>query len=92
MYKQIHPIDPPSGKNLPPQTLRLDTIQNVRPVGELTMLNTDIDEYPYYVSDEEGKEISKALLKLNGDALAREVSDLTHAVRDLWQLLRARMH
>ena len=42
--------------------------------------------------DEEGKEISKALLKLNGDALAREVSDLTHAVRDLWQLLRARMH
>lgn len=35
--------------------------------------------------------IRKELLKDGGDGLAGEVGALTAAVRDLWQLLRARM-
>jgi hypothetical protein len=92
MYKQIHPIHPETGESLPPQVLRLDTVRNVRPAGGMTMLKTDCDEHPTYVSAEEGEQIAKALLETSATSLAQEVSDLTGAVRALWQLLRNRLH
>lgn len=39
----------------------------------------------------DAERIRKELLKDGGDGLAGEVRALTAAVRDLWQLLRARM-
>lgn len=53
-------------------------------------------EHAYLVSVEEGEAIKKMLLSQNeptpqNDRLAEEVSHLTAAVRDLWNLLRARM-
>ena len=53
-------------------------------------------EEGYLVSVEEGESIKKILLSQNeptprNDRLAEEVSHLTDAVRDLWNLLRARM-
>lgn len=53
------------------------------------------DEYveDIIVSAEEGDAIKKMLLEpAQKDALSQEVHYLTTAVRDLWQLLRARLH
>jgi hypothetical protein len=81
-------------------TLGLDTIKQVRSEGA-----TDADgRKPYsrlIVSDDhhddiivtkaEADAIDKDLLNDGGSQLAREVEHLTSAVRDLWQLLRARL-
>ena len=47
---------------------------------------------PRQTSIAEGERLKKILLKDDKNPLAGEVSDLTRAIRDLWNLLRARMH
>ncbi len=73
-------------------TIRLDTIRMVIELPDHFKLRmTDTYEDDITVSKEEGEAINKELLKMGGSALASEVSALTAAVRDLWNLLRARM-
>lgn len=81
-----------------PFFLDLGTIKQVRPVklsdgsGEFTRLvvsNNHTNDI--IVSKEEGDEIVRVLLKKD-TSLADEIHSLMTAVRDLWNLLRARMH
>ncbi len=85
-----------------PMLLNLNTIQVIlkdtytikKKRYELMRLVTA--EEGYLVSVEEGEAIKKILLSQNeptpkNDRLAEEISHLTAAVRDLWNLLRARM-
>lgn len=88
-----------------PVVLRLDTIREIsrlleyNPDAQKTVhfgfsrlvLSDDPSRDVFYVKTEEADEITKALMRNSGADLAKEVSSLTHAVRDLWNLLRARM-
>ena len=88
-----------------PVVLRLDTIRQIRRQRDYdpaTKSDRHCGFSRFVVSDdylqdiiiktEEADEITKALTKDSGGNLAKEVSCLTAAVRDLWNLLRARMH
>lgn len=81
-----------------PRVIRLDMIRGICSAGTDETLSlsrlqvSDAHEDDILVSAEEAETIKKTLLKDNGDALATEVAHLTVAVRDLWNLLRARMH
>ena len=82
-------------------TLRLDTIREVRtdgatdagggkPFSRLVVSNDHHEDI--IVTKAEADAIDKLLLNDGGSQLAKEVEHLTAAVRDLWQLLRARLH
>ena len=86
-----------------PVLLNLNTIQVIfkntytikKKKYELMHLVTGPED-AYLVSVEEGEAIKKMLLSQNeptpqNNRLAEEVSHLTAAIRDLWNLLRARM-
>ena len=79
--------------NSEPIFLRLDTISQIRSKSsevKRIILSTGQE---VNISSEEAEEIKKALLSgQKKDTLSEEVSHLTAAVRDLWNLLRARMH
>lgn len=77
-----------------PMVLDLRTIRQVRksvPDGYSRLSVTDAHEDDITVSDAEAQEIRQALLRDSGDTLAKEVERLTTAVRNLHELLRARM-
>lgn len=79
--------------------LKLDLIEQMNPFraydGSAEYVTLELTgEKKYTVSVQEGEEIKKLLLKGSGSAnadIARELEALTSAVRDLWNLLRARM-
>ena len=88
-----------------PVVLRLDTIRQIRRqrdydpaikndrhCGFSRLVVSDDYLQDIIVRTEEADEITKALVKDSSGNLAKEVSSLTTAVRDLWNLLRARMH
>ena len=106
MYKEIHPLDPyitpdTEEKNivkLEPILLKLETIEQIRPVFPISAkAKTNV----YYIefmqggcsviTKEEADEIKSVLLKTNKNSLSTEISSLTSAIRDLWNLLRARL-
>lgn len=98
MYKEIHPLShfsiEPLGNRL---TIRLDLIKKlvfvqVEPVSYYALVFDNDCANDIYVSVEEGEAINKALLCMSDTSLSHEISALTGAVRDLWQLLRARLH
>lgn len=86
-------------KPAPVILLKLDTIRRIRPNG---MSDETLSLYDLVVSDDfhdnvtvneiEAEEIKKILVKDTGNSLPKEISFLTAAVRDLWTLLRARLH
>ena len=80
-------------------TQRLDTIKRVCtekvPDDSIKLMRLCIGEdhsEDLVVTPEEGEEINNLLLKMNGSPLAKEIPMLTKAIRDLWELLRARLH
>lgn len=80
------------------QVIRLDAIRRMYPEAvsddsvKLTRLAmTENPQDDILISAEEAEEIKKKLLKGQDRALENEISHLTAAIRDLWQLLRARM-
>ena len=91
------PADPEAFfKPMPPKIIRLDLIREMCPhgTGSVQRLSvSDNHQDDIIVSGEEAVEIKKALLSdSSSDGLQKEVRALTAAIRDLWQLLRARMH
>lgn len=81
-----------------PRVIRLEDIRQIVPqtltdntVGFTCLEVSDDYHDNILVSVEEGEQIKNTLLKSSGDTLAKEVQLLTAAVRDLWNLLRARM-
>lgn len=88
-----------------PVVLRLDTIRQIRRqrdydpatesdrhCGFSRLVVSDDYLQDIIVQTEEADEITKALVKDSSGNLAKDVSSLTMAIRDLWNLLRARMH
>ena len=84
-------------KSAEPQILRLDTIRRIVPEstdGSINLRRICISEdhlEDIIVTQEEADRIQKTILKGNPDSLSNNIQALTAAVRDLWQLLRARM-
>lgn len=105
MYKEIHPLTPKLKSNTEgaieeieweqgqnPILLRLNTIREIRnDDSNLERLVID-NRQDVFVTTDEAEQIKKALLSDKKDSLSTEVSHLTTAIRDLWNLLRARMH
>lgn len=102
IYRDIHPEDTATlqqGK----KTIRYDVIMTVRLDTITRIEHVNGSEYARlvfndgtecFVTLDKAKAIReelKAEPKRDDDSLAQEVSALTHAVRDLWQLLRQRM-
>ncbi len=80
-----------------PIVKRLDTIDSVEPMdtdGTVSLFRIRLNDRPeddIIVSEAEGEEINKLLLKKHGvEKLAEEVNSLASAVRQLWDLLRHR--
>lgn len=104
MYKEIHPYyndtrEPDLEKCYKPckqpVLIKLENIDEIIPTVNdgLKCLVIDKSVDNYIVNDAEAAEIREILLKKSPESqLAREVSSLTSAVRDLWSLLRTRMH
>lgn len=97
MHKEIHPFSGPHGAQvaLPPVVIRLEAIDQISPAGpdyhNVFLSTGDI----HRITSQEADEIKAALLSPSGktkDPLATEISHLTTAMRDLWNLLRARLH
>jgi len=88
-------------KKAEPRLINLACIRQIRPE---TVLDASIKLVRLYVSDDhlediivskkEGDEIKKILMEggAGNDPLAEEVKKLTRTVRDLTELLRARLH
>ena len=80
-----------------PRVIRLDIIRGICSAVTDETLSlarlevSDAHEDDILVSAEEAESIKKILLKENGNDLAKEISQLTSAVRDLWNLLKARL-
>ena len=87
-------------KPTPPVLLRLDTIRYIKeetiPDGSVRLIRLCVSDDRHEdltVKPEEAEEIKMLLLKNNlPDETAQELHALTAAVRDLWTLLKARMH
>ena len=87
-------------KPTPPELLKLDTIRRIKeetiPDRSIRMMRIIVSDDRYedlIVKPEEAEEIKMLLLKNNlPDETAQELHALTAAVRDLWTLLKARMH
>ena len=83
-----------------PVLLRLDTIRYIKeetiPDGSVRLIRLCVSDDRHEdltVKPEEAEEIKMLLLKNNlPDETAQELHALTAAVRDLWTLLKARMH
>lgn len=83
----------------PERVIRLETIRMLTKepasdgsivVGRLKVSDDHLEDI--LVPEEEADRIKKKLLSGSSASLSAEVQALTAAVRDLWQLLRARMH
>lgn len=81
-----------------PIVIRLDTIKQIRqeiPFDRSCVFTRLVVSDDYHndiiISTQEGETIKKKLLQ-HGNELAKEVNMLTTAVRDLWTLLRNRLH
>ena len=102
MYKEIHPLDPyitPDTEEkdivkLEPFLLKLETIEQIRPVFPASAkAKTNV----YYIefmqgghaiiTKAEADEIKSLLLKNRKDSVSTELSSLTSAIRDLWNLV-----
>ena len=82
------------------ELISLDIIRRIRP---MQMTSNDVPFKRLVISEDhhddiivsltEANEIEKELLKCSSlNSLAKEVNTLTIAIRDLWNLLRARLH
>ena len=107
MYKELHPyyrdFNPPY-QILPATeiTLNLSTIKSIRkdtiapdPEGGFYHFITWTDDYHdnLMISQKEADEVKKTIMRNSPEEnLSESVRQLTTAVRDLWNLLRARMH
>ncbi len=106
MYKEIHPLDPyitPDTEEkdivkLEPILLKLETIEQIRPVFPVSAkAKTNVSYIEFMqgghaiITKAEADEIKSLLLKSKKDPLAEELSHLTSAIRELHNLLRARM-
>ncbi len=75
---------------------RLEDVREIRPARYSNYIVTFDDPYgkeECIVSEQEANEIKKMLLSSNAvESLTKEIKTLTGTVRDLWTLLRARLH
>lgn len=75
---------------------RLEDIREIRPArygNHIVTFDEPNGKEECIVSEEEANEIKKMLLSSNAaESLTKEIKTLTGAVRDLWTLLRARLH
>jgi len=83
-----------------PAFLNLDCIESIYhhlsdetlTLNSITLSGRPDHDQVIIVSAEEAEEIKKMLVKSSSDALNKSIDNLTHAVRTLWELLRARLH
>ena len=90
-------LSTPAYKEMPSIVIRLDSIRLILPepgTDSMKMARLRVsDDYlqDIIVLEAEAEEIKKELLSPKKDNVATEISHLTIAIRDLWNLLRARL-
>ncbi len=100
MFTEVHTFYYDSDKYVPKDT----RVINTGCISQIVKLKTDgtiqlsriqmSDDYhdDIIIPQKEADEITKKLLVGNDESLAKEIHTLSVAVRELWNLLRARLH